>query len=80
MGTKYYTSKDGKLTISNPFNPKWVSLCHNQPHMEDFPIFLDVENEEAFGVCRRCGKNTKLTNAGLFWLKGGSVHETVSPM
>jgi len=82
MVMKYYTSKDWHFTISKPFNPNWVSLCHNQPQMDNIPIFLDIENEEAFGVCRRCGNQSKLTNAGLFWLKpiGGSIHETTSPM
>ena len=29
---------------------------------------LDIENELAYGLCRRCGKESRLTHDGLNWL------------
>ena len=86
MVMTYYTSKDTKFTISNPFNPKWVSMCHNQPQMDNIPMYLDVDTEEVFGVCRRCGNQATLTDTGfygsLFWDGNWGVEndETTSPM
>jgi hypothetical protein len=64
----YYTSMDKKFTLQSSLNPTWYSLCHNQPNMDNVPIFLDIENELAYGLCRRCGKESRLTHDGLNWL------------
>ena len=58
---RYFTSKDTNFIINELNNPTWVSLCHKQPIMDNSFIFLDIDDEEAFGVCRRCGKQSKLT-------------------
>jgi hypothetical protein len=63
MEILYYTSKDTRIFPPESFTPSWRSLCHNQPNMENVAIFLDIANGDgAFGICRRCGKESELVN------------------
>ena len=65
---KYYSSQDKQFTIEQSFNPLWLSVCHNQPIMDNtYTIFIDEELSKAYCLCRQCGSNSELQNGKIFW-------------
>jgi len=65
-----YVKENGHIEWLNG-NFKWLSLCHNEDVMDNYPMYLEdniigitvkdvYTKQSGWGVCRRCGTPANL--------------------